>query len=186
VKRQIIGVILATVAVYMWGFLYWGASTFPYSAWQATNDDAAAGKALLEHFPVSGTYYVPGMYDDEATRNKLSDAGPVAFVHIQREGRPVVDTSIMLNGFLLTFVTALLISMILKRALPALPSYTDRAGFVALVGLTAVVMIDCGDAVWWNTPWGWKIYQIFYDLVAWVIAGLVLAKFVRPESAATE
>ena len=183
-KRQIIGVVLATLAVYMWGFLYWGASTIPYSAWQATNDDAAAGKALLEHFPVSGTYYVPGMYVDEATRNKLSEAGPVAFVHIQREGRPVMDPSIMLNGFLLTLVTAFLISVLLKRALPALASYTDRVAFVALVGLTAVVMIDFGDAVWWQTPWGWKIYQILYDLVAWVIAGLVLGKFIRPEAAA--
>ncbi len=185
-KRQIIGVVLAAVAVYMWGFLYWGASTIPYSAWQATNDDAAAGKALLEHFPVSGTYYVPGMYNDEETRNRLSEAGPVAFVHIQREGRPVVDPSIMLNGFLLTLVTACLISVLLKRALPALGSYTERVGFVALVGVTAVVMIDCGDAVWWKIPWGWKMYQIFYDLVAWVIAGLVLAKFVRPEAAAAE
>ncbi len=185
-KRQIIGVALAAVAVYMWGFLYWGATTIPYLAWQATNDDAAAGQALLEHFPVSGTYYLPGMYNDEETRNKLSDAGPVGFVHIQREGRPVVDTSTMRNGFLLMLATAFLISVILKRALPALPSYADRVGFVALLGLTAVVMIDCGDAVWWNTPWGWKVYQIFYDLVAWVIAGLVLAKFVRPETAATE
>lgn len=44
-------------------------------------------------------------------------------------------------------------------------------------------MIDFGDAVWWKIPWDWKIYQIFYDLVAWVIAGLVLGKFVRPEDA---
>ena len=160
-KRQIIGVVLATVAVYMWGFLYWGASTIPYSAWQSTNDDAAAGKALLEHFPVSGTYYVPGMYNDEETRTKLSDAGPAAFVHIQREGRPVVDPSIMLNGFLLTLVTVCLISVLLKKALPALASYTERVGFVALAGLTAVVMIDFGDAVWWKIPWGWKIYQIW-------------------------
>ena len=182
-KRQIIGVVLATVAVYMWGFLYWGASTIPYSGWQTTKDDAAAGKALLEHFPVSGTYYVPGVYIAEETRNRLSEAGPVAFVHIQREGRPVMDPSIMLNGFLLTLVTACLISVLLKRALPALGSYAERVGFVALVGVTAVVMIDFGDAVWWKIPWGWKIYQIFYDLVAWVIAGLVLAKFVRPEAA---
>ena len=124
------------------------------------------------------------MYIDEETRNKLSEAGPVAFVHIQREGRPVMDPSIMLNGFLLTLVTACLISVLLKRAPPALRSYAERVGFVALVGVTAVVMIDFGDAVWWKIPWGWKIYQIFYDLVAWVIAGLVLAKFVRPEAAA--
>ncbi len=185
-KRQIIGVVLATVAVYMWGFLYWGASTIPYSAWQATNDDAAAGKALLEHFPVSGPYYVPRMYNDEETRTKLSDAGPAAFVHIQREGRPAVDPSIMLNGFLLTLVTAFLISLLLKKALPALASYTERVGFVALAGVTAVVMIDFGDAVWWKIPWGWKLYQSFYDLVAWVIAGLVLGKCVRPEAAAAE
>ncbi len=113
-KRQIIGVALAAVAVYMWGFLYWGATTIPYAAGQATNDDAAAGQALLEHFPVSGTYYLPGLYNDEETRTKLSDAGPVGFVHIQREGRPVVDTSTMRNGFLLMLATAFLISVILK------------------------------------------------------------------------
>ena len=64
-KRCVIGIILATLAMYVWGFLYWGgANPFPYKAWKQTPDDVAAGKALLEHFPETGTYHMPGMNHD--------------------------------------------------------------------------------------------------------------------------
>ncbi len=35
----------------------------------------------------------------------------------------------------------------MKKALSALPTYGNRVMFTALVGLTAVVMVDFGDAV---------------------------------------
>ncbi len=53
-KRLSLGVVLATLAVYAWGMLYWGFNPLPYAAWQRTNDDVAAGQALLEQFPRSG------------------------------------------------------------------------------------------------------------------------------------
>ena len=103
-KQRVIGIVLATIAVYVWGFLYWGISPIPYTAWKQTNGDEAAQKALLEHFPESGTYYLPGRYHDEETMNRLFEAGPVGFVHINLEGRPAVDPSIMISGFFFTLV----------------------------------------------------------------------------------
>ena len=109
--------------------------------------------------------------------NRLFEAGPVGFVHINLEGRPAVDPSIMLSGFFFTLVVVLLIAALMARAAPAFSSYKDQVKFAALTGLTAVVMIEFGEAVWWQVPWQWKIFQGFYNFAAWTTAALVLAKF---------
>ncbi len=180
-KNLGIGIVLAAVAIFFWGFLYWGMNPLPSSSWKQTKDDVAAGKALLEHFPESGTYYLPGRYNDEETWMKLHAAGPVAFIHLTaREGRPLHDWGIMIRGFLLYLVVVTLIALLLQKVSPALPSYADRVKFAALVGLAAAVMIDFGDVVWWYIPWEWKIHQAVYTVTTWTIAGLVLAKFVKP------
>ncbi len=46
-KQQAIGVAIATIAIYMWGFLFWGATTIPYSPLKATPDDEAAQAVLM-------------------------------------------------------------------------------------------------------------------------------------------
>ena len=65
---------------------------------------------------------------------------------------------------------------ILRRVAP-------RVGFVALIGLTAALLCDGGDAVWWQIPWSWKLYQAGYDFSFWLIAGLILARFVEAKRA---
>ena len=37
------GIVIASLAIYVWGFLYWGASPFPYKAGHEAPDDATAG-----------------------------------------------------------------------------------------------------------------------------------------------
>lgn len=42
--RHVLGVTVATIAMYAWGMVYWGFSPIPYTAWkQTTNGDRAAG-----------------------------------------------------------------------------------------------------------------------------------------------
>ena len=182
-KNQLMGVVAAAVAVFFWGFLYWGATTIPYGPLKATTGDEAAQKALLEHFPETGMYLIPGMRNDDATMSRLTEAGPIAMVNFVREGQAVMDPSLMIRGFLLNVLIVFLLSMLLKKALPALPTYGDRVMFAALAGLTAVVMVNLGDAVWWRHDLGWVLSQALYGLVASIIAGAVLGKFIRPEKA---
>jgi hypothetical protein len=181
-KRTILGIILATIACYFFGFLYWGLNPLPYTSWERTPDDEAAGQALLEHFPTSGTYYIPSHDNDEATLARLHEAGPIGFVHITREGKPVMQSDVMAKGFLLTFITSVLIALLLKLAGPALPTYGAVLKFAALAGFTAAVMIDLGDSVWWHISWGWKLHMACYHVTSWVIAGLVLARFTRDKA----
>jgi hypothetical protein len=182
--KQLIGVVLGTVAIFLWGFVYWGLMSAPYAPLKATNGDDAARQALLEHFPATGMYLIPGAYNSPEDSARMFAEGPIALVNFVREGRPMEDPVMMGQGFAVNLVVVLLLSLVMKKALPALPSYSERVMFAALIGLTAVVMINLGDAVWWRYPWAWKMSQSLYGLVSFTIAGAILGKFIKPGSAA--
>ncbi len=181
-KQQAIGIAVATIAIYMWGFLFWGATTIPYSPLKATPDDEAAQALLMEHFPETGAYLIPGMHNETETMSRLAEAGPFAIVNIVRRGHPVEDPALMLRGFLLTIAIAYLMSLVLKKAVPALPTYENRVTFAALVGVAAVVMINMGEVVWWRYDLGWKLTQALYGVGVWTVGGAVLAKFIKPDA----
>lgn len=183
-NKQLIGVALATVAIFLWGFVYWGLISAPYAPLKATNGDEAARQALLDHFSSTGMYLIPGAYNAPEDAARMFAEGPIAMVNFVREGHPVEDPAMMGQGFALNLVVVLLLSAVMKKALPALPNYGERVMFAALLGLTAVVMVNLGDAVWWRYPWAWKLSQALYGLVSFTIAGAVLAKFIKPQQEA--
>ncbi len=181
-KRAILGVVLATVVLFLYGSLFWGVNPLPCSAWQQTNGDEAAGMALREHFPTPGTYYLPGRYNDEETLNRLYTTGPVALLHIAAlDGLPMIEPSIMGKGLLLNLAMVLILAAILRSALPVLPTYGSKVKLAALIGLAAAVLIDGGQAVWWRVSVSWQMHLFLYDLTAFVVAALVLAPFIRPD-----
>ncbi len=183
-RSTAIGVLLATLALFAWGMLYWGANPAPYTAWQQTRDDAAAGRAILQYFPVTGTYYLPGLYNDAETRTKLHEHGPVAFVHVTaRDGRPEFAPAIFVKGLALDLGVVLLLAWLMHQAGPALPGYGDRVKLAAAAGLLAALLVDLGDVVWWSIPWQWKLHQALYSFTAVLVPGLVLARFMERREA---
>ena len=154
-KRMTLGVLLATVVLYLFGFAYWGASGLPYQVWNETADDRAAGQALKEHFPESGVYFIPAMGNPPEERTKLYDAGPTGFVILDVDGRPEFDPGIMIMGFLLNGVVMVLFAIVLWMTRRAAPEYGDRLKLVIVVSALAVLMINFGDAVWWVMPLSW-------------------------------
>ena len=180
--RIIGGIAASTAIVYIWGFLYWGASAVPYSSWQETADDSAAGQALLEHFPESGVYYLPANGNPPELRSALYESGPTGFVILDVDGRPEFDTSIMTAGFALNGVVMALFALLLHLCRNATPRYVDRLKLVALVAGIAVLMVNAGDIVWWAMPVDWESAQIFYNFTAMFLGGSVVACFVRPNA----
>jgi hypothetical protein len=179
--RIIGGIALATVLMYIWGFLFWGASSIPYQSWNETADDAAAGAALLEHFTQSGVYYLPANGNPPELRSKLYEAGPTGFVILDIDGRPEFDSVLMIQGFALNGIVMVLLAALLQHCRRATPRYVDRLRLVVFVAAIAVVMVNLGDAVWWAMPMNWEAMQIFYNFSALVLGGAVVARFVRPE-----
>ncbi len=179
VKKMLIGVAIASVVLYVWGFMYWAMGPYPTMIWKQSPDDVSAGKAMVEHFPERGTYFLPAHTSDMKKTQELFQKGPIAMVHVLSvEGRNCLEPRIMVFGFGLNVVVLLMIGVLLQWVSPALPTYFSRVGFAAFVGLTGAVFIDVGSAVWWEIPLEWKLYEAGYDVSFWILAGAIQGAFV--------
>ncbi len=135
--------------------------------------------ALAEHFPERGTYFVPNGYDDRDEAGEHFAKGPVAFVHmLAPEGGPMMDPTIMGGGFALNLIVIILVAVVLHTPSVAASTYLQKLGLVTLIGITSSILIDGGDAIWWQVPWQWKLYQACYNTSVWIIAGAILALFI--------
>lgn len=178
--KSTIGVILAAVAMFAWGFVFWMV-LYPDGVLHTAPDDAAAQAALTDHFPEPGVYAVPGNKMASEAWIERHRAGPVAQVIIAA-GRDPMATRVFIKGFVHVLAVAALLGILLKLVSPTLRSYGARFGFVVLAGITASVYFNLALNVWWYWPMEWLLWNGFYDIVNWAVAGLVLAGLVRDRS----
>jgi hypothetical protein len=182
--KVVSGIIATTVVLYVWGFIYWGVSQIPYSAWKQTANDEITQQVLKQTFTESGTYYVPGFNHDDEELARLYKAGPVGFVHINLEGRDQMDPAIMVGGFILNLAIVTLLAGFFRVA--GAKEFRDFARLSLAAGAVAVVAIDVGDMIWWQTPVEWKMWQAIYDFSIWVIAGHLLGIFMKESKEAAD
>jgi len=176
-----LGTIAATIAMFIWGAIFW-MSPLPYSVLGRTPDDAAAGKALLDHFPADATYVIPGMYNPEDKLTALHRSGPLAMVHIRHGGSEVMEPAVLAQGFLQELVTVMLMGALLAFAGPSLPTYVSRVRFLTVAGIAVAIFADLGAPIWWRHPWPFHLVSAVYTVTAWFVAALVLAAVIRPRA----
>lgn len=175
--RTLLGVLIAAVTTFLWGFLFWGASTLSYSSWSATADDAKTQAALTALFPTSGFYTVPNhtQHTPEVFGALLDNGGVWATVNMDYNPPQQGDPISLLLGLGHNVVVLLLLALLISHA-PA-----NRLRTALLAGLMAAVFSNFGDVVWWNYPISWKLTIFAYDLGFWLLGGLVLNHFMRPK-----
>ena len=178
-KRTLTGILIATVALFAWGAAFW-MNPLAMRAFEHVVDNDAAGQALLDHFPATGTYYVPSEMENQEAWSALHERGPLAMVHIRTAGAPVMAPGMFVRGFLHELVVVALIALLLRMAAPALRTYGARVGFVLLAGAAAALFNHLSFLIWWYHPAPFHWVTGLYDVTGWLVAGLVLAAFVRP------
>ncbi len=173
-SKTLLGVVLAGILTFLWGFAFWGATTTPYQAWDSVNNDAEVQARLAELFPESGYYSIPSMTNNSPEQfSALTDSGVWAMVNIDhsppQQGDPIVLGLGLAHNIVVMFLLALLIKHV--------PS--NRLRTALFVGVTAAVYSNMGDVVWWNYPLSWKGTIMVYDLGFWLLGGLVLSYSMR-------
>lgn len=179
--KNILAVLAAAVALYMWGFAFWGATMLPYRSFARAADDQAAQQALRQHFPSKGVYVVPGMHLPAEEFERLHQAGPVAMVTVMdADGGPVMDPAIMGMGFVHGAVVCVLLAWLLSWVGAGM-AFGEKVRLAVFAGVLIAVAAHLGDAVWWVHPWGWELVRSLYMVVGFAIAGAILAKMLpRP------
>jgi hypothetical protein len=184
-KKHVLAPALAALAVFFFGYIYWGLPPHvAYKGLDSVNDVSATALALGKMFPATGTYMLPSPLDGADKMNELAARGPSVEVHILKEPFTMADmVKCMMLGLLHMFVVSLLLSLILCGLEKAFVSWTCRVKFCAAIGLL-VATCDLGYVMWWHHALVWTLAQSVYDFLVFVIIGLVLAKFVTPKAAA--
>lgn len=177
-KQLVLGSLVTGVVLFLWGFVFWG--LIPVPGMHEPTDEAALWESLGETIPESGAYYVPN-FEGGPEAVERHEMGPTAMLFVRVEGSPTMPPSMMVIGFFHMAATAFLIGLLMMRLSAHLRTYRDRVVFVALVGIVVAFWADLAWPVWWRTPWSFFLGMAVYDVVAWLLAGVVLARFVRPE-----
>lgn len=185
-KKLFAGSLLAAVAIFIFGSIYWTSPIMGAGSRDIADDETA--QALLKGtFPETGIYYVPGidLYSQDAERyNALHEAGPVAMINIIHDPGSPMPPATFVAGFLHEWLVCFLIGLLLLKVAPALPGYGAKVGFVTLAGLTMALFVNVGAIIWWSMPAALQLADAVYNIGAWLLAGLVLARFVPGEQGA--
>jgi hypothetical protein len=178
-KQLIIGSAIAAAAMFFWGFLVWAVSPFPYQVLKPVSDVPALQQALKAALPESGVYLFPhpSQGSEEETQKRMSEGGFGRVIFV-REGATMGGGTFGL-GYLHNLMTAFLLALLVRSAGGA--GYGARLGIVFLAGLAGAIHSNLGKPIWFFDPWGAHLLDFAYDLSSYVVAGLVLAKFVRAE-----
>jgi hypothetical protein len=180
--KSALGALLAAIAIFMWGFLYWGTGLADPFAHMTSEAESAIGDALKANLAGDGVYFVPDpkVGTEEEWTARMS-AGPVAMINFRSGGAAPMTTTLAL-GFLHMLVTTLLLAGLLHYIAGA-ATYMARFQLVVAIGVIASVFAHLGQPIWWHWPWSHAIIGAIYDLVAYVIAAAILAYFVTPAKA---
>lgn len=180
--RLVLGGLVAGLAMWLVGFIFWGPllGWIPLSALSDANAQAVQQALAANLGPAgSGTYAIPSTATTAGT--VLHAQGPVATIHFMNRGFPAFDTIAMIWGLVLAVGCALVGGVALRMVAGGL-YFTERIRLVALFAVAVAGYTHIGQPVFNHTPWGYFIYLFVSDVVTWIAAGAVLAKFLpEPE-----
>ncbi len=178
-KAFLLGIVFSTLAVYVWGFVYWS-SPLPYRAFKQSTSDAEVQQLLSNYFPEDGQYMVPGMHHPPNELAAMHRRGPRAQVRIKHQGAPLPDPETMAFGLLHNLVMACWFALLARLLYSSINSYLKRVLWIVLIGLAGATFVMWGDTIWWYQPASFLLVNAGYHLGAFLIFGLVLGRFIRP------
>jgi hypothetical protein len=174
-RRLILGSVLAGLAMWIVGFIFWGPllGWIPFSVTPDANA-AVLQAALKANLGPTGTgvYAIPSPMTTQGTG--LYAAGPVALVHYIDRGFPALDSMALIWGLALAIVCAFIAGIAL-RTVPGGLDYPRRLRLVAFFAVAIAGYSDIGQPVFNHAPWGYFIYLFVSDVASWLAAGAVLA-----------
>lgn len=181
--RLLLGAFAVTVTSWIWSVGFYVLSPVPYWTVSQTLDDRAAGAALLQHFPETGTYILPGRDSGKEIRSELRTNGPVATVYLDRDGAPQSSPVKIILGIVQGFVIGLTLGVAMLMLNRYTVQYWNHVAICTTVGLAYSAYPRVADIVFSDFPQGYQWMMIFSDFVSFVLMIMVMAWFTRPKDA---
>lgn len=173
-KKCAVAVALSAIVLFAWGFLSWAILPWHNAVADKFADESAVSAVLKENAPSAGMYYLPFAQED------LKPGVLFALVNVLPDGVDGTMGGMMALALLGQAVSAVLVILLLCRT--SIPDYWGRVRFVALTGVAIGFVSHFPYWNWFGFSTSYTLVIIVDNLIAWFLAGLVLAKFVEGKS----
>jgi hypothetical protein len=183
--RIVIGSVVGGLVQFFVGFLFWGTplSSLVFTRMPDTQV-AAVQTALAQNMTATGTgtYYVP--WPDTAAGSVLHGRGPVALIFFNTHGFPVMSTSALIGGLVLSVISMLLIGLALHTVAARVGDFASRMRIVLFASIGVTLYAILGQPTYnFYMPWGYWVYLAISLVVGFAAGGFVLAKWFVPYAA---
>jgi len=177
--KMILAVVLATLAIFVWGAAFW-MNPLPNRLFMETGADEALQDLMREKMPESGIYMLPSSHLDKAEMTRLCSRGPLAMIFYHSDGMTGMSLSSLVTSALHDLFSVIFLALLMYMVRGSLATYRSRVLFAGLAGFAMAFFSDLTGAIWFFHPWGWALTVLLYDVTIWIVAGLVLAAYIRP------
>lgn len=177
-KRDVLAVAVASVVLFVWGFLSWAVIPWHDAVTNGLTDEAAMSESLRANAPVAGVYMLPFDQDE------LEEGTTTAFINVLPNGFETTMGGMMGVALIGQALSAALVLLLMKRA--SLPDLGSRVCFAALVGLAIGFISHFQYWNWFGFSTGYVLVIIIDTVIAWTLGGFVLAKLAFDKEADAE
>jgi len=188
--KKIIAAVLGGVVAFVWGMISWMALPFHNQTLGGFQSEPVVAAALKAAAPKSGVYVLPwceahdkGLSKEEKkvaferTQKEMRE-GPFAFLVVHPNGvNPSMGGSMVL-GFLKEVMAALIIVFLLGGCAKNF-SYWQKVFFITMLPVIGAILTAGPNLIWWHFPVGFVALNLLDLVIAWFLAGLVMAKIAK-------
>lgn len=180
--RVLLGAIVGALIVFAVSALLHTVSPLGTMGFTNLPNEAAMLDTLRANVPASGLYMFPaeGMMGSEEQQKAWQAnlaKGPYGLLVITTGPGEAMSPRQLILEFLFVFLAALIAGVILAWLGG---SYGFRAVTVALLALWAFCSVSASHWIWYKYPTQFILAELIMELIAWLLAGLAMAKLIRP------
>lgn len=185
-KKIVFGSLLAAVAVFLWGWFFWGVLAMRFQIMQPLPTNLATNivAGVQEEIRRDGVYFHPlpeaeSSYNLDASIIEEYRRGPILELYVRRSGIEPYNPVLMAVGLLHLFVLAIFSGSLLAWLADRLNGFGSRVGLVFCLGLFSVLWSQGNDVIWFHQVVDFNVLESAYTLTAWLIGGLILAAVIK-------
>jgi hypothetical protein len=184
--RPLVAGLCGTAALVIWGMLFWGWLYQFFGIFNKLPVDRELADLLVANETATATYFFPWPRNTPETFAAFVEqhrTGPFFQLSYIREGVDPQSPTKILLGVLHYFVVAMLAAVLVRLALPTPASFGRRFLVVFLAGVIGTTFIRLSDPIWFHLPWQHALGNALYELIAWLLLGLVTGALLKHRTA---
>ncbi len=183
-KKIIIAGSIGGIVLTLWGFVAWMGLNFHGDTIRSCPDNETFSHNFANSIKEEGVYVIPAIPDakSEDSQNIWQEkiiSGPIVTIFFRPTGGDPTMITNIIYGTLINMLVAMLVAWILSRSTASKQSYFARVSFVGVLAIFASITIHISN-------WNWMYFPIKYTtamsadlIVGWILAGLVIAAFIK-------